>query len=135
MKNYLLFFGFIFTFLISFGQGPLTGILVINKGEVEKKWGEKIEYEFIVKNAGAKAIEILKVTGSCDCQTSNPANLQTIQPGKTGVIKMVVKVDQKNLGSEVTNGIINYDKSVIVVTNGKKQKYQLYTRATIKIKN
>jgi len=135
MKSYLLFFGFIFIFLTSFGQGPLTGTLVINKGEIEKKWGESIEYEFVVKNAGTKAIEILKVTGSCDCQTSNPANLQVIQPGKTGVIKMKVKVDQKNLGSEVINGVINYDKSVIVTTNGKKQKYQLYTRAKIKIKN
>jgi hypothetical protein len=136
MKSYLLFFGFIFIFLTSFGQGPLTGIMVINKGEIEKKWKDLIEYEFILKNAGTKAIEILKVTGSCTCQaTKYKTNLQVIQPGKTGVIKVTVTVDQNNLGNEVINGVIDYDKSIIVTTNGKKQKYQLYTRAKIKIKN
>ena len=135
MKSYLLFFGFIFIFLTSFGQGPLTGILVINKGEIEKKWGDQIEYQFIVKNAGTKAIEIQKVTGSCDCQTTYPSNLQIIQPGKTGVIRVTVNVSQKNIGNLLVNGVIDYDKSVIVTTNGKKSRYQLYTRATIKIKN
>jgi len=120
---------------LSIAQGPLTGTLVINKGEIEKKWGEKIEYEFNVKNSGTKAIDILKVTGSCDCQSTDESNIQTIQAGKTGKIKVTVKVDKNQLGSLVENGVIDYDKSVIVVTNGKKEKYQLYTRATIKIKN
>lgn len=116
-------------------QGPLTGTLVINKGEIEKKWGDLIEYEFNVKNSGTKAIDILKVTGSCDCQSTYASNIQTIQPGKTGKIKVTVKVDKNQLSSLVENGVIDYDKSVIVVTNGKKEKYQLYTRATIKLKN
>jgi hypothetical protein len=130
-----MFIGFLFISYLSIAQGPLTGTLVINKGEIEKKWGEKIEYEFNVKNSGTKAIDILKVTGSCDCQSTDESNIQTIQAGKTGKIKVTVKVDKNQLGSLLENGVIDYDKSVIVVTNGKKEKYQLYTRATIKIKN
>lgn len=135
MKKCLMFIGFLFISYLSIAQGPLTGTLVINKGEIEKKWGEKIEYEFNVKNSGTKAIDILKVTGSCDCQSTDESNIQTIQAGKTGKIKVTVKVDKNQLGSLLENGVIDYDKSVIVVTNGKKEKYQLYTRATIKIKN
>jgi hypothetical protein len=130
-----MFIGFLFISYLSIAQGPLTGTLVINKGEIEKKWDDKIEYEFNVKNSGTKAIDILKVTGSCDCQSTDESNIQTIQAGKTGKIKVTVKVDKNQLGSLLENGVIDYDKSVIVVTNGKKEKYQLYTRATIKIKN
>jgi len=135
MKKCLMFIGFLFISYLSIAQGPLTGTLVINKGEIEKKWGEKIEYEFNVKNSGTKAIDILKVTGACDCQSTYASNIQTIQPGKTGKIKVTVTVSKEKLGSDFKNGVIDYDKSVIVVTNGKKEKYQLYTRATIKIKN
>ena len=135
MKKCLMFIGFLFISYLSIAQGPLTGTLVINKGEIEKKWDDKIEYEFNVKNSGTKAIDILKVTGSCDCQSTDESNIQTIQAGKTGKIKVTVKVDKNQLGSLLENGVIDYDKSVIVVTNGKKEKYQLYTRATIKIKN
>ena len=129
-----MFIGLFFISFSSLAQGPLTGTLVINKGEIEKNWGESIEYLFTVKNSGSKAIDILKVTGSCDCQSTYPSNIQTIQPGKTGTIKVTVKVDKNQLGSLVENGVIDYDKSVIVTTNGKKEKYQLYTRAKIKIK-
>ncbi len=135
MKTALFLIGFVFFSLISHAQGPLTGTLVINKGEIDKKWGDKIDFEFTVKNAGTKPLEIKKVTGSCDCQTSHSSNIQTIQPGKTGVIKVTVDVNKTQLGNQVQNGVINYDKSVIVTTNGKKERYQLYTRATIRIKN
>lgn len=135
MKKCLMFIGFLFISYLTLAQGPLTGTLVINKGEIEKKWNEKIEFEFNVKNSGTKAIDILKVTGSCDCQSTYASNIQTIQPGKTGKIKVSVEVNKDFLGSLVENGVIDYDKSVIVVTNGKKEKYQLYTRATIKVKN
>jgi hypothetical protein len=135
MKTGLFLIGFMFFSILSYAQGPLTGTLVINKGEIEKRWGDKIEYEFRVKNAGTQPLDIKKVTGSCDCQTSHPKNIQTIQPGKTGVIKVTIDVNKTQLGNQVKNGVINYDRSVIVTTNGKKEKYQLYTRATIRIKN
>jgi len=135
MKTGLFLIGFMFFSLISYAQGPLTGTLVINKGEIYKNWGDKIDFEFTVKNAGTKPLDIKKVTGSCDCQTTYESNIQTIQPGKTGVIKVTVDLKKSQLGNQVVNGVINYDKSVIVATNGKKEKYQLYTRATIRIKN
>jgi hypothetical protein len=79
MKKCLMFIGFLFISYLSIAQGPLTGTLVINKGEIEKKWDDKIEYEFNVKNSGTKAIDILKVTGACDCQSTYASNIQTIQ--------------------------------------------------------
>jgi hypothetical protein len=130
-----MFIGFLFISYLSIAQGPLTGTLVINKGEIEKKWNDKIEYEFNLKNTGTKAIEILKVIGSCGCQTLNSSNIQRIQPGKSGKIRVTVDVNEDILKDDLVNGVIDYDKSVIVVTNGKKEKYQLYTRATIKIIN
>ena len=134
MKTGLFLIGFMFFSLISYAQGPLTGKLVINKGEIYKNWGETIDFEFTVKNAGTKPLDIKKITGECSCQTSFPGNIQTIQPGKTGVIKIQVIVEE-SLRKYVKDGVLNYDKSVIVTTNGKKEKYQLYTRATIRIKN
>jgi hypothetical protein len=122
--------------LNSFAQGPLTGQFVINKGDIEAKWGgEPILYEFTVKNSGTKPLQILKVIGSCTCQDSDARNIQTIAPGKTGIIRVKVLLRKEILGDEVVNGILDYDKSVIIETNGKKPKYQLYTRARIKIKS
>jgi len=135
MKNLFLCLSFLFLSLNSFAQGPLTGQLVINKGDIEAKWNESILYEFTVKNSGSKPLKILKVVGSCTCQDSDPRNVQTIEPGKTGIIRVKVVLRKDILGDEVVNGFIDYDKSVIVETNGKKPKYQLYTRARIKIKN
>ncbi len=126
---------FILNFFAIGQAGPLTGKLVINKGEINARWNDAIVFEFNVKNSGKQSINITEVIGSCDCQTSDKKNIQTIAAGKTGIIKVIVNVSEAQLKNQVTNGIINYDKSIIVVTNGKKKKYQLYTRATIKIIN
>ena len=135
MKNLLLNFFFCFVSFSFFAQGPLTGQLVINKGDIDANWGDKIQYEFTVKNSGTKPLQILKVVGSCTCQNPDSRNIQTIPPGKTGIIRITVAVKKDILGDEIVNGIIDYDKSVIIETNGKKPKYQLYTRARIHIKN
>ncbi len=135
MKNLLFCLSIFFVSLNSFAQGPLTGQMVINKGDIEAKWGETILYEFTVKNSGTKPLQILKVVGSCTCQDSDPRNVQTIAPGKTGIIRVKVVLRKDILGDELVSGVIDYDKSVIVETNGKKPKYQLYTRARIKIKS
>jgi hypothetical protein len=135
MKNPILIIAFILVSFSSFSQGPLTGQLVINKGNITSNWGDRLVFEFTVKNAGKKPIDILKVIGSCECQASDPKNIQTIAAGKTGLIKVYVDIKKSQLGNQVQNGVINYDKSVIVVTNGMKEKYQLYTRATIKVNN
>lgn len=135
MKNCLLIIGILLFAQGFFAQGPLTGTLIINKGEIKRKWGDTINYEFKVKNAGTAAIDIKKVTGSCDCQTTYTSNIQTIQPGKTGIIKVTIKMNKEQLQSQVKNGVIDYDKTVLVDTNGKKARYQLYTRATIKLTN
>jgi len=134
MKSCLMFIGLFFISFSSLAQGRLSGSFVINKGEVDAKWGDSIIYVFTLKNSGDKSIDILKVTGSCTCQTPYNSNIQTIKPGKTGTIKVKVALNQKTLSDDVENGVINYDKSVTVLTNGKKQKYELFLRAKIKIK-
>jgi hypothetical protein len=135
MKSTLLIFGILLINFLSFGQGPLTGKLVINKGDIAANWNEKLIFEFYLKNAGDKAINITDVIGSCECQSTDKGNIQTIEAGKSGIIKVTVTISKDQLSNQVTNGVVEYDKSVIVVTNGKKPKYQLYTRATIRIKN
>ena len=136
MKTTILIFGIILINFFSFGQsGPLTGKLVINKGDISAKWGERIVYEFNLKNSGSEPIDIQKVTASCECQEVDKRNIQTIQPGKTGIVRVYLNVDSKQLGNQVVNGVIEYDKSVIVETNGKKPKYQLYVRANIRLIN
>ncbi|MFM7594830.1 MAG: DUF1573 domain-containing protein [Flavobacteriales bacterium] len=134
MKKSLLFLGFLFFSYLFMAQGPLSGTFVINKGEIEAKWGDSIIFVFNVKNSGTKSINILDVVGSCTCQTPYPSNIQKIQPGKTGYIKVKLALNKSVLADDLVNGIIDYDKSVIVYTNGKKEKYQLYCRAKIKIK-
>ena len=136
MKNVMLILSLLFLNFLTLGQaGPLIGSLVINKGEINARWDDKIEYVFKVKNAGKDPINVLKIITSCECQDADPNNVQTIQPGKYGNIKIKVLIseDQLKNGLKEGNGVINYDKSVIVETNGKKRKYQLYTRAKIRI--
>ena len=137
MKTTLLIFGILLINFFSSGQvaGPLTGKLVINKGDISAKWGDSIVYEFNLKNSGSKPIEIKKIIASCECQKVDKRNIQTIQPGKTGIVRVYLNVESKQLGNQVVNGVIEYDKSVIVETNGKKPKYQLYVRANIRITN
>ena len=136
MKSTFLTFAIVIINFLSFGQGgPLTGKLVINKGEISAKWDEEILYEFNLKNSGTEPIDILKITTSCECQKLDKRNIQTIQPGKTGIVRIYVQVDKNMLGKDLKNGMIEYDKSVIVETNGKKPKYQLYVRANIRITN
>lgn len=136
MKKVLLILSLFFLNFFSFGQaGPLVGTLAINKGEINARWNDKIEYVFKVKNAGKDPINIQKIITSCECQDADPNNVQTIQPGKFGNIKIKVIVSEAQLKNQLKegNGVIDYDKSVIVETNGQKAKYQLYTRAKIRI--
>ncbi len=136
MKSIILTFAIVLVNFLAFSQGgPLTGKLVINKGEISAKWDDKLIFEFNVKNSGNKPIDILEVIGSCECQQSDKKNIQTISAGKSGIIRVTVNISKEQLKNQLVNGVINYDKSVIVVTNGKKAKYQLYTRANIKIIN
>jgi hypothetical protein len=136
MKSTFLTFAIVLINFLSFSQGgPLTGKLVINKGEISAKWNEEILYEFNLKNSGNDPIDILKIVTSCECQEVDKRNIQTIQPGKTGIVRIYLKVDKNMLGKDLKNGMIEYDRSVIVETNGKKPKYQLYVRANIRITN
>ena len=136
MKFFILSFAFVFINFTFFSQaGPLVGQIVINKGDMKVKWEQEVAYEFKVKNAGKAPLNIIKIIGSCDCQTLDPTNIQTIAAGKEGIIRVTVKIEKTQLGTQVINGAIKYDKSVIVVTNGKKEKYQLYTRGNFIITN
>ena len=136
MKSIILTFAIVLVNFLALSQGgPLTGKLVINKGEISAKWGDQILYEFNLKNSGDKPIDILKIVTSCECQKVDKRNIQTIQPGKTGIVRVYLQVDEKMLGKDLKNGMIEYDRAVIVETNGKKPKYQLYVRANIRITN
>ncbi len=140
MKKVMLILSLFFLSFLSFGQaGPLTGALVINKGEITARWDDPngdrslINYVFKVKNSGNDPIKILKIIPSCGCQDSDPKNIQTIQPGQYGDIKIQVTVSKEQLSKDLKNGIIEYDRAIVVETNGQKPKYQLFAKAKIRI--
>jgi len=98
MKKVMLILSLFFLNFLSFGQaGPLVGTLALNKGEISARWNDKIDYVFKVKNAGKDPINIKKIITSCECQDADPNNIQTIEPGKFGYIKIKVVVSEAQL--------------------------------------
>jgi len=136
MKKVMLILSLFFLNFLSFGQaGPLTGTLVLNKGDMNLKWGDSVKFLYKVKNSGTDPLKILNVVTSCECQGSSDNNIQTIQPGKYGEIIIYVHITKKQLLSdwEKGNGVIDYDRTVKIETNGKKPNYQLYTRGKFRV--
>jgi hypothetical protein len=115
------------------GGGPLTGNLVCNKGQIKAKWGDELIFEFKVKNSGKGDLKVLDLVTACECQTTYPSNIQTIKSGEYGEIKIKVIVSKQQLGNQVNNGVIEYNKPISLTTDGKKKRYELYTRARIVI--
>ena len=113
-------------------KGPLVGTMVVANQQGPVEFGRKIQFKFRgLKNAGTAPLTITKIMPMnsnmkiIDKQTPfilKPGESfdftaeQLLQKGGTAVENM----DQ--------NGVVNYEQTIMVMTDGKKQKYQLFCR-------
>jgi|GEM_PF-1873057 len=138
MKGCLLLMVFCFLNVLAVAQkGPITGTLSLDRGYVSKKWGDTLVFNFKLKNAGTETLTIKEISGTCDCQDISPKGEQNIKAGASTTIKVLVTLDKEKLKDDLINGIISYDKSILVITNaskGVKEKYELSLFAEITIK-
>lgn len=110
-----LFLALVFTFLGSyaFGQQERAQAAfeeeIHNFGEI-KEDGGKVTHTFKFKNSGGQPLIVHNVRASCGC-TSPDWTRQPIQPGKEGFVKATF--DPRNRPG-------NFNKAVIVTTNGEK---------------
>lgn len=116
--------------------GPLTGNLVINKGNVSAKWGDTVQYQFNLRNGGKGPIVIVKFQGGSENMTSDIKLPMTLEPNAiTGPFNVNVKLVK---GGTTTvpgpDGVVNYDVSAFLTTEKSlKTKYQLYLRGNFKM--
>jgi len=116
-------------------KGPLIGVYVVQLGEKTVKWGDTIEFQFKdLKNKGTAPLTISKITPSSENMTVDTKLPLIIQPGQTFSPKVSVKLVEGGTTTKPDqNGVINYDTTVLVDTDGKKSRYTLYCRATLTI--
>jgi len=116
-------------------KGPLIGVYVVQLGEKTVKWGDTIEFQFKdLKNKGTAPLTISKITPSSENMTVDTKLPLILQPGQTFFPKVSVKLVEGGTTTKPDqNGVINYDTTVLVDTDGKKSRYTLYCRATLTI--
>jgi hypothetical protein len=116
-------------------KGPLMGTPIVQLGEKTVKWGDTIEFQFKdLKNKGTAPLTISKITPSSENMTVDTKLPLILQPGQTFSPKVIVKLVEGGTTTKPDqNGVINYDTTVLVDTDGKKSRYTLYCRATLTI--
>jgi hypothetical protein len=113
-------------------KGPLVGVMVVANQQGPVEFGQKIQFKFRgLSNAGTAPLTITKIMPMNDnmkiIDRQTPFILkpgdsfgftaeQLLQKGGTSVENM----DQ--------NGVVDYEQRIMVMTDGKKQKYQLVCR-------
>lgn len=112
--------------------GPLVGVLVVrNPRNTSVKFGDTISFTFKgLKNAGKAPLEILKIQPMNDNMTVNLKTPFTLQPGQTFDLtanQKLVRGGTSTEGMDV-NGVVNYEQTILITTNGKKKRYQIFCR-------
>ena len=113
-------------------KGPLVGVMVVANQQGPVEFGQKIQFKFRgLSNAGTAPLTITKIMPMNDnmkiIDRQTPFILkpgdsfgftaeQLLQKGGTAVENM----DQ--------NGVVDYEQRIMVMTDGKKQRYQLVCR-------
>jgi len=116
-------------------KGPLMGTPIVQLGEKTVKWGDTIEFQFKdLKNSGTAPLTISKITPSSENMTVDTKLPLILQPGQTFSPKVSVKLVEGGTTTKPDqNGVIKYNTTVLVDTDGKKSRYTLYCRATLTI--
>jgi hypothetical protein len=115
--------------------GPLTGVLVNQLGEKTVSWGDTIEFNFKdLKNSGKGPLTINKIVPRSSNMMVDAKLPITLAPGQSFNLRVKAKMVQGGTTTRPDqNGVMNYDVPVFIYTDGKKEMYQLYCRATLQL--
>ena len=111
--------------------GPLTGTLVVRNNPANVEFGDMIEFNFrAIKNAGKAPITINKIVPMNDNMFIETKTPFTVQPGQTFQVVAKQKLVKGGTSTERmdANGVVEYDQTIRVMTNGAKKDYTLYCR-------
>ena len=112
-------------------KGPLVGIMVVRNRDGQAEFGQTIEFKFRgLRNAGTAPLTITKIIPMNDNMTIDKRGPFTVNPGETFEITAKQKLVKGGTSVENMdqNGVVDYEQRIIVITDGKKQKYQLFCR-------
>ena len=112
-------------------KGPLVGTMVVRNRDGEAEFGQTIEFKFKgLRNAGTAPLTITKIIPMNDNMTIDKRGPFTVKPGETFEITAKQKLVKGGTSVEDMdqNGVVDYEQRIIVMTDGKKQKYQLVCR-------
>ncbi len=112
-------------------KGPLVGTLVVRNRDGEVEFGQTIEFKFKgLRNAGTAPLTIKKIIPMNDNMTIDKRGPFTVKPGETFEITAKQKLVKGGTSTDNMdqNGVVDYDQRIMVMTDGKKQRYQLYCR-------
>ncbi|MBC7451798.1 MAG: DUF1573 domain-containing protein [Cytophagales bacterium] len=107
IRNSFLFIFFLGTSILSNAQADMSFKQMTHDFGVVPAGKDTIWYTFVFTNSGNEALTINDVKTSCDCTLAEwPKN--SIQPGKTAVIKGGFKIENKS-GT--------FEKNIIIIAN------------------
>ena len=112
-------------------KGPLVGTMVVRNRDGQAEFGKTIEFKFRgLRNAGTAPLTITKIIPMNDNMTIDKQGPFTVKPGETFEITATQKLVKGGTSVENMdqNGVVDYEQRIIVMTDGKKQKYQLFCR-------
>ncbi len=115
-------------------KGPLVGTMVARNRDGKAEFGQTIEFKFKgLRNAGTAPLTITKIIPMNDNMTIDRRGPFTVNPGETFEITAKQKLVKGGTSVENMdqNGVVNYEQIIMVMTDGKKQKYQLFCRQTL----
>jgi len=113
-------------------KGPLVGTMVVRNPDGQVEFGKKIQFKFRgLRNAGTAPLTITKIMPMND--NMKIIDRQTpfiLKPGDSFGFTAEQLLQKGGTSTENMdqNGVVDYDQTIMVMTDGKKQRYQLFCR-------
>jgi hypothetical protein len=114
--------------------GPLTGTLVVRNPDANVRFGQEIEFIFRgIKNSGSAPITIKRIIPMNSNMMIDKQVPFTVNPGETFVLRAKQKLERGATSLKKVNeeGLVEFEGIIAVMTDGKKEKYQLYCRQNL----
>jgi len=113
--------------------GPLTGTVVRNP-DANVRFGQEIEFIFRgIKNSGSAPITIKRIIPMNSNMKIDKQVPFTVNPGETFELRAKQKLERGATSLKRVNedGLVEFEGIIAVMTDGKKEKYQLYCRQNL----
>jgi len=114
--------------------GPLTGTLVVRNPDANVRFGQEIEFIFRgIKNSGSAPITIKRIIPMNSNMMIDKQVPFTVKPGETFELRAKQKLERGATSLKKVNeeGLVEFEGIIAVITDGKKEKYQLYCRQNL----